>query len=135
MAAKKPNPIDIHVGTRLRQRRVTRGVSQEKLGEQLGVTFQQIQKYEKGTNRIGASRLFEIARFLDIPVGYFYEGLPEYPDQAPSGGVDEAPSAYLHEDDAGADGLRLSKAFVRIKDARARRLIIELVETLVHRGP
>ncbi|MEM8878287.1 MAG: helix-turn-helix transcriptional regulator [Pseudomonadota bacterium] len=135
MAAKKPNPIDVHVGARLRQRRVTRGVSQERLGEQLGVTFQQIQKYEKGSNRIGASRLFEIARFLDIPVGYFYEGLPDDPEQAGIEGLGEAASAYEHEDDVGADGLRLSKAFVRIKDSRTRRLIIELVETLVHRGP
>lgn len=134
MAAKTPNPIDVHVGMRLRQRRMTRSVSQEKLGEQLGVTFQQIQKYEKGSNRIGASRLFEIARILDIPVGYFYEGLPEDGSSPALEGLGEAVSAYEQQDDAGADGLRLSKAFVRIKDSQTRRLIIELVEKMAHRG-
>jgi transcriptional regulator with XRE-family HTH domain len=133
MVAKKPNPIDVHVGARLRQRRLTRGVSQEKLGEQLGVTFQQIQKYEKGSNRIGASRLFEVSRILDIPVGYFYEGLPEV--GVLGNGLSEAGSAFEHQDDAAADGLRLTRAFSRIRESRTRRMIIELVETLVHRGP
>src|ERR1700709_2513327 len=73
---KKPNPIDIHVGSRIRLRRTMLGMSQEKLGESLGITFQQIQKYEKGTNRIGASRLQHIARVLAMPVSYFFDGAP-----------------------------------------------------------
>ena len=73
---KKPNPIDVHVGSRVRLRRTMLGISQEKLGEHLGITFQQIQKYEKGANRIGASRLQEIARVLDTPVAFFFEDAP-----------------------------------------------------------
>ena len=72
---KKPNPIDIHVGSRIRLRRTMLGMSQEKLGESLGITFQQIQKYEKGTNRVGASRLQNISSILNVPVSFFFEGL------------------------------------------------------------
>jgi transcriptional regulator with XRE-family HTH domain len=77
MLTKAPNPVDRHVGSRVRMRRMLIGMSQEKLGEALGITFQQIQKYEKGTNRIGASRLHHIARVLGVPVEFFYEGAPE----------------------------------------------------------
>ena len=80
MASKKqPNPIDIHVGSRVRLRRMMLGMSQEKLGEGLGITFQQIQKYEKGTNRIGASRLQHISHILQVPVAFFFEGAPHQP--------------------------------------------------------
>ena len=72
---KKPNPIDIHVGSRIRLRRTMLGMSQEKLGEALGLTFQQIQKYERGVNRIGASRLFDLARVLDVPIGFFFDDM------------------------------------------------------------
>ena len=74
---RKPNPVDVHVGGRVRLRRMLLGMSQEKLGEHLGLTFQQVQKYEKGANRIGASRLFDIARVLDVPIGYFFEEMSE----------------------------------------------------------
>src|SRR5436189_681918 len=74
--SRRANPVDVHVGSRVRLRRMMLGMSQEKLGESLGITFQQIQKYEKGTNRIGASRLQHIARVLTMPVSYFFEGAP-----------------------------------------------------------
>src|SRR5208282_2432309 len=72
-AGRKPNPVDVHVGTRVRYRRMIIGMSQEKLGEKMNLTFQQIQKYEKGTNRIGASRLFQLSKILEVPIGYFFE--------------------------------------------------------------
>src|SRR5918999_1894609 len=98
MAAKKaPNPIDKHVGSRVRMRRMMLNMSQEKLGDALGLTFQQVQKYEKGTNRIGASRLQQIANILQVPVGFFFEGAPSLPSQT-AGGMSEAPSpAYVTE--------------------------------------
>src|SRR5271165_2241955 len=93
MASKKqPNPIDIHVGSRVRLRRMMLGMSQEKLGENLGITFQQIQKYEKGTNRIGASRLQHIARVLSMPVSYFFEGAPGLVGQSAMDGMAEPPA-------------------------------------------
>jgi transcriptional regulator with XRE-family HTH domain len=93
MASKKqPNPIDVHVGSRVRLRRMMLGMSQEKLGENLGITFQQIQKYEKGTNRIGASRLQHIARVLSMPVSYFFEGAPGLSAAAAmADGLDDTP--------------------------------------------
>ena len=76
MAGKKPNPVDAHVGSRVRLRRMLLGMSQERLGESMGLTFQQVQKYEKGVNRIGASRLFQISKILDVPVQFFFEEAP-----------------------------------------------------------
>src|SRR5512145_1807794 len=81
----KPNPIDVHVGSRVRLRRTLLGMSQEKLGEAIGLTFQQVQKYERGANRIGSSRLFDLARVLDVPVSYFFEDMaPGVQDKTPS---------------------------------------------------
>jgi len=94
MAKKAPNPIDKHVGSRVRMRRMMLSMSQEKLGDALGLTFQQVQKYEKGTNRVGASRLQQIAQILQVPVSFFFEGAPHSPGY--SGGMSEAPSpAYV----------------------------------------
>src|SRR5258706_13748740 len=90
--SRRPNPIDLHVGSRVRLRRMMLGMSQEKLGERLGITFQQIQKYEKGTNRIGASRLQHIARVLSVPVSFFFEDAPGAPSDQP-GGIAEPKSA------------------------------------------
>ena len=90
MAKKAPNPIDRHVGSRVRMRRMMLSMSQEKLGDALGLTFQQVQKYEKGTNRIGASRLQQIAHILQVPVSFFFEGAPHASGHA--GGMGEAPS-------------------------------------------
>ena len=104
MAKKAPNPIDKHVGSRVRMRRMMLSMSQEKLGDALGLTFQQVQKYEKGTNRIGASRLQQISNILQVPVSFFFEGAPNMPGH--SGGMSEAPSpAYVSDFLATSDGL------------------------------
>jgi transcriptional regulator with XRE-family HTH domain len=130
MAKKAPNPIDKHVGSRVRMRRMMLGMSQEKLGNSLGLTFQQVQKYEKGTNRIGASRLQQISHILEVPVSFFFEGAPVVPGGRAEG-LAEAPSpAYVSEFLATADGLALTKAFMRISDAKLRRRIVELVEQI-----
>ena len=127
MAKKMPNPVDKHVGSRVRMRRMMLSMSQEKLGELLGLTFQQVQKYEKGTNRISASRLQQISNFLQVPISFFFEGAPHLPGH--SGGVSEAPSpAYVSEFLATSDGLALVKAFTRIKNKKLRHSIAELVE-------
>jgi len=129
MAKKAPNPIDKHVGSRVRMRRMMLGMSQEKLGDALGLTFQQVQKYEKGTNRIGASRLQQIALILQVPVAFFFEGAPPPPGKA--FGLGEAPSpSYVTEFLATNDGLTLVKAFMRIGNAKLRRRVVDLVEEM-----
>jgi transcriptional regulator with XRE-family HTH domain len=122
---KSPNPVDRHVGARVRARRVLVGMSQEKLGTSLGLTFQQVQKYEKGTNRIGASRLQQISKILTVPVAYFFEGAPV---EGGAGGFAEAEqSEFVSDILATPDGVALAKAFSRIKDPKVRRKIVELV--------
>lgn len=129
VSKKSPNPIDKHVGARVRMRRMMVSMSQEKLGDKLGITFQQIQKYEKGTNRIGASRLQQIALVLSVPVGFFFEGAPT-PDSM-SSGLSESPSpAYVSDFLATSDGLALTKAFMKVKDAKVRRRIVDLVQSI-----
>jgi transcriptional regulator with XRE-family HTH domain len=130
MAKKAPNPIDKHVGSRVRMRRMMLSMSQEKLGDALGLTFQQVQKYEKGTNRIGASRLQQISGILQVPVAFFFEGAPEVgTGRAP--GLRDAPSpTYVAEFLATSDGLALTKAFMRIPDPKLRRRIVDLVEQI-----
>ena len=131
MAKKAPNPIDKHVGSRVRMRRMMLGMSQEKLGDALGLTFQQVQKYEKGTNRIGASRLQQISHILQVPVAFFFEGAPHLPGTPGSVDMDSAPSpAYVADFLATSDGLSLTKAFMRIPDAKLRRRIVDLVEQI-----
>jgi transcriptional regulator with XRE-family HTH domain len=127
---KQPNPIDIHVGSRVRLRRMMLGMSQEKLGESLGITFQQIQKYEKGTNRIGASRLQHIARVLSVPVSFFFEDAPGAPSDQPAGMAEPRSANYVVDFLSSAEGLQLNKAFIRIKDSKLRRKLIDLVRAL-----
>jgi transcriptional regulator with XRE-family HTH domain len=132
MAKKAPNPIDKHVGSRVRMRRMMLSMSQEKLGGALGLTFQQVQKYEKGTNRIGASRLQQISHILQVPVAFFFEGAPSAQPQAH--GSDEAPSpSYVSDFLATSDGLALTKAFMEIKEPKLRRRIVDLVEEIAGR--
>jgi transcriptional regulator with XRE-family HTH domain len=126
---RAPNPVDKHVGSRVRMRRIMLGMSQTKLGDGLGITFQQVQKYEKGTNRMGASRLQHISHILQIPVPFFFEGAPQLTGQFKGNG--EAPTpAYVSEFLASSDGLALSKAFMRIEEPSTRRRIVELVKEL-----
>jgi transcriptional regulator with XRE-family HTH domain len=129
MAKKAPNPIDKHVGSRVRMRRMMLSMSQEKLGDALGLTFQQVQKYEKGTNRIGASRLQQISQTLQVPVAFFFEGAPNVHPQPD--GMAEAPSpSYVSDFLATSDGLALTKAFMRIKEPKLKRRIVDLVEEI-----
>jgi transcriptional regulator with XRE-family HTH domain len=131
MAKKAPNPIDKHVGSRVRMRRMMLGMSQEKLGNNLGLTFQQVQKYEKGTNRIGASRLQQISHILQVPVSFFFEGAPTVTNSARVDELNDAPSpAYVSDFLATSDGLALTKAFMRISDSKLRRRIVDLVEQI-----
>ena len=126
---KKPNPIDVHVGSRVRLRRTMLGMSQEKLGEALGITFQQIQKYEKGSNRIGASRLQQIARVLQVPVAFFFEDAPDGGGAAAGFAEAQSPN-YVTDFLSTSEGLALNRAFVRISDAKVRKRIIDLVEAV-----
>src|SRR5947209_19011890 len=118
VATKKvPNPVDKHVGSRVRMRRQMLAMSQEKLGAALGLTFQQVQKYERGANRIGASRLQQLSHILQVPVEFFFEGAPNAQMVGRHEGLAEAPSpAYVSDFLATADGLALTKAFMRIED-------------------
>ena len=126
MAKRGPNPIDRHVGSRVRQRRQELGLTQEKLGDALGLTFQQVQKYEKGTNRVSASRLQHLSRILKVPVPYFFEGSP---GQAKVKG--DTPSlAYVSDFVASTDGLALMKAFMQIKNVSVRHQIVKLVDVI-----
>ena len=127
---KKPNPIDIHVGSRIRLRRNMLGMSQEKLGENLGITFQQIQKYEKGTNRVGASRLQAISSILGVPVAFFFEDAPGKENGNFGGLSEDHSTTYIVDFLNSSEGLQLNRAFVRISDARVRRKVVDLVKAL-----
>lgn len=130
--SRRANPIDVHVGSRVRLRRMLLGISQEKLGEQLGLTFQQVQKYEKGVNRIGASRLFDLSRVLSVPIDYFYEEAPGLASGAAAApGMAERPSdTFMFEFLNTREGLELNRAFARITDPKTRRAVVDLVRSL-----
>lgn len=131
---KKPNPIDIHVGSRIRLRRNMLTMSQEKLGENLGITFQQIQKYEKGTNRVGASRLQAISSILSVPVSFFFEDAPGMETGRGKGLAEDNSATYVVDFLNSAEGIQLSRSFVRIADAKVRRKVIDLVKALAADG-
>lgn len=123
--SRAPDPIDVHVASRLRMRRMMLGVSQEALAARIGVTFQQIQKYEKGQNRVGASRLYQLSEALGVPVGHFYEGLPTAGVEG--GEIDAAVLAALTT----PEGVQLHMTFARLGSAVIRRRIVELLVALV----
>ena len=130
MAKKVPNPIDVHVGGRVRLRRMLVGMSQEKLGERLGLTFQQVQKYEKGANRIGASRLFQISQILGVPVQFFFEDMSEDIKSEKSGFSEADDSPYVMDFVSSSEGLQLNRAFTAIDDAKVRRRVLDLIKAL-----
>jgi transcriptional regulator with XRE-family HTH domain len=131
MAGKKPNPVDAHVGSRVRLRRMLLGMSQERLGESMGLTFQQVQKYEKGVNRIGASRLFQISKILDVPVQFFFDEAPYAGDGSRAPGLAESDSeTFILEFLNSREGLELNRAFVKIGDAKVRKSVVDLVRAL-----
>src|SRR5262249_38541456 len=125
---KAPNPIDQHVRSRGRVRRIMLAINQEKLGGALGLTFQQVQKYEKGKNRIGASRLQQISHILQVPVAFFFEGAPNA--LAPDGSGSALSMAEIDDFISDSDGLRLIGAFMRIDNAALRRRIVMLVQEI-----
>ncbi len=135
-----PSPIDVHVGSRIRLRRTMFGLSQEKLGDALGLTFQQVQKYERGVNRVGASRLFDISRVLDVPISFFFEDMPEgmndVPMSGPRGrsyGLTEAQEAFgagLDDYMTRRETLELVRAYYRISEPSVRKRVFDLIRTL-----
>ncbi|MGA0603341.1 helix-turn-helix domain-containing protein [Caulobacter sp. KR2-114] len=127
---RSPNPVDLHVGARVRMRRRLRGVSQEKLAESLGLTFQQVQKYERGANRISASKLYEIAASLQTPVAYFFEGLAD-PSAIEGGGDGVSSEQLVHDFLMTTEGLELAALFPRLKRGRLRRRLLDLVRAIV----
>jgi transcriptional regulator with XRE-family HTH domain len=132
MSTKAPNPVDRYVGSRVRMRRIMLGMSQEKLGEALGLTFQQIQKYEKGTNRVGASRLLQISEVLQVPVSFLFDGGPSGMVLG-EGAAESASPTYIADFLATSEGLALTRAFTRIPDSKLRRSIVDLVEQIADR--
>jgi transcriptional regulator with XRE-family HTH domain len=138
MASKGfPNPIDVHVGQRIRQRRTLLGMSQEKLAEAIGLTFQQVQKYERGANRVGSSRLFDLARVLEVPIAYFFEDMEaSVANKSPSRlmGVAETrhQPVYSIDDDplSRRETLELVRAYYRIDEVQVRKRVFELTKAL-----
>jgi transcriptional regulator with XRE-family HTH domain len=133
----KPNPIDVHVGSRVRLRRTLLGMSQERLGNAIGLTFQQVQKYERGANRIGASRLFDLSRVLDVPVSFFFDDI--HPNVAASvaegaSGMSEPAAPYEPDPMMRRETLELVRAYYRVSDAQTRRRLFELVKAIANAG-
>lgn len=129
----RSNPIDVHVGGRVRMRRTLLGMSQEKLGEALGITFQQVQKYERGANRIGASRLHQIGKVLDVPVSYFFDEMSDEldtPTGVPTKGMAETAEEFEHDPLAKRETLELVRSYYKITDPKVRRRVFELVKSL-----
>jgi transcriptional regulator with XRE-family HTH domain len=134
LSTKHPHPTDTHVGSRVRMRRLMLGMSQEKLAGQLGLTFQQVQKYEKGTNRISASRLQHVCQILDVPVSFFFEQAPGPGSHRHGSGFAEASPSYVNDFLSSSEGLALLKAFMRIDESALRRSIVRLVEGIAQVG-
>jgi transcriptional regulator with XRE-family HTH domain len=131
-ADRGPNPVDLHVGARVRMRRKFLGMSQEGLAETIDLTFQQVQKYERGSNRISASKLYEIAKALKAPVAYFFEGYGE--NEAIEGFSESESEQFVHGFLMTTEGIELAEAFPRIKNPKFRRRILDLVRTLAEDG-
>ncbi|CAA9271393.1 MAG: Transcriptional regulator [uncultured Acetobacteraceae bacterium] len=133
----RPSPIDVHVGGRVRLRRTLMGLSQERLGEALGLTFQQVQKYERGVNRIGASRLFDLARVLDVPIGFFFDDMPDSVGGTTSGMHRRSAAGFADAQDGFEDDtlhrretLELVRAYYRITDPAVRKRVFDLIKSL-----
>lgn len=121
------HPVDEFVGRKLRERRTLMGMSQENLASRVGITFQQVQKYERGANRMSASRLFEFAQILGVPVGHFFEG---YGQGSTGDGFAEPPAAFEYEDVSGREALELMKAYHRITEPKAKKAINDLIRAI-----
>ena len=128
--AANPNPIDIHVGSRVRLRRTLLGMSQEKLGEALDLTFQQVQKYERGVNRISSSRLYHLSKILDVPIAFFFDDMAPPVKRAMPGMADNAPHVFEPDPLVKRETLELVRAYYRVSDARVRKRLFELTKAL-----
>jgi transcriptional regulator with XRE-family HTH domain len=133
----RPSPIDVHVGTRIRLRRTLLGMSQERLGEALGLTFQQVQKYERGVNRVGASRLFDLSRVLDVPISFFFDDMPDSLTSAYGGQASRRATGFTESQDSFADDalnrretLELVRAYYRITDPAVRKRVFDLIKSM-----
>jgi transcriptional regulator with XRE-family HTH domain len=133
----RPSPIDVHVGSRIRLRRTLLGMSQERLGEALGLTFQQVQKYERGVNRVGASRLFDLSRVLDVPISFFFDDMPESVaaayGQTPGkrfAGFAERQEAFGNDTLNRRETLELVRAYYRITDPAVRKRVFDLIKSM-----
>jgi len=133
----RPSPIDVHVGSRIRLRRTLLGMSQERLGEALGLTFQQVQKYERGVNRVGASRLFDLSRVLDVPISFFFDDMPDslaanfggLPSRRSAGGSDQSDS-FADDTLSRRETLELVRAYYRITDPSIRKRVFDLIKSM-----
>ena len=132
----RPNPIDVHVGSRVRLRRTLLGMSQEKLGDAIGLTFQQVQKYERGANRIGSSRLFDLSKVLDVPVSFFFDDMPaEIAESAPGSDsefTDASAKSYASDPLAKRETLELVRAYYQIEEPSVRKRLFDLAKALAH---
>ena len=132
----RPSPIDVHVGSRIRLRRTLMGMSQERLGEALGLTFQQVQKYERGANRVGASRLFDLSRVLDVPISFFFDDMPDSLAANFGGVTNRRPGGVETQDPFGDDTLsrretlELVRAYYRITDPSIRKRVFDLIKSM-----
>jgi transcriptional regulator with XRE-family HTH domain len=133
----RPSPIDVHVGTRIRLRRTLLGMSQERLGEALGLTFQQVQKYERGVNRVGASRLFDLSRVLDVPISFFFDDMPDSLVSVYGGQSGRRVAGFAEMQDGFGDDtlnrretLELVRAYYRITDPAVRKRVFELIKSM-----
>lgn len=135
----RPSPVDIHVGARIRLRRTLLGLSQERLGDALGLTFQQVQKYERGLNRVGASRLFDLSRILDVPISFFYDNMPDqegYTSSPASAqrqvtGFAEAQAGFGSDEKVNSrETLELIRAYYRITDTAIRKRVFDLMKSM-----
>jgi len=131
----KPNPVDIHVGSRVRLRRTLLGMSQEKLGTAVGLTFQQIQKYERGANRIGSSRLFQFAQVLDVPVSFFFDDMPEEIARSQPGASLNASESFQQDQFARRETLELVRAYYKIRNSNVRKRVFELTKAVAGVSP
>ena len=133
----RPSPIDVHVGSRIRLRRTLLGMSQERLGEALGLTFQQVQKYERGVNRVGASRLFDLSRVLDVPISFFFDDMPDTltssfgsPAARRATGFAEPSDSFADDTLSRRETLELVRAYYRIGDPSVRKKMFELIKSM-----
>jgi transcriptional regulator with XRE-family HTH domain len=133
----RPSPIDVHVGSRIRLRRTLLGMSQERLGEALGLTFQQVQKYERGVNRVGASRLFDLSRVLDVPISFFFDDMPDSLASSLGPPLTRRPTGFAETQDGFGDDtlsrretLELVRAYYRITDPAVRKRVFDLIKSM-----